>query len=345
MPFLGGDHHRMDSSGLTFTVEGHELECGRVLKGARVRYRQFGQLNAARDNAMVVCHALTGNAAVDSWWKELFGPGQLLDPAKYFIVCANMLGSCYGTTGPTELDPETDKPYGTDFPDVTVRDSVRLHIRLVREGLGVQSIACVIGGSLGGMQCLEWAAICGPEYIRSIIPICCGASHQPWQIGISEVQRQAIYADADWKEGQYTREKPPHRGLAVARQIAMISYRSHTAYSQKFARKVVEGGRQAGQGQRVFFQVEDYLRKQGQKFLSRFDALSYIKLTRTMDSHDLGRGRAGGIQGVLRRMTMPALVISVTSDTLYPPSEQKALFEGLPNSEFLMIDRSCPPRI
>eukprot|EP00457_Paulinella_chromatophora_P002442 gb/GEZN01002447.1/.p1 GENE.gb/GEZN01002447.1/~~gb/GEZN01002447.1/.p1 ORF type:complete len:461 (-),score=76.50 gb/GEZN01002447.1/:1034-2416(-) len=340
---MDDEYGKMDDSGETFRVENFELECGVTLKQAQVRYRKFGEFNEKKDNCLVVCHALTGNAAVDSWWSDIFGPGRMLDPSKYLIVCANVLGSCYGSTGPVAENPETGKPYGNKFPDTTIRDTVRLHHRLVKQGLGATSIACVVGGSLGGMQTLEWAAICGPEYVRSIIPICCGAYHRAWQIGISETQRQAIYADPKWQGGAYEK-KPGHEpdhGLSVARQIAMITYRSHEAYNEKFGRKQVTGLEEEKlterDGQRVHWDVERYLRYQGYKFLSRFDALSYVKVTRMMDSHDVGRGR-GGVEAALAKMTMPALIVAVSSDALYPPSEQRELHRMLPHSEFLLVE-------
>eukprot|EP00808_Paulinella_micropora_P022806 g78444.t1 len=328
----------MDDRGETFVMDQFQLESGAILLKPQVRYRKLGEFNAARDNCVVVCHALTGNAAVNDWWKAIFGPGRLLDPTKYLIVCANVLGSCYGTTGPTTINPATGKRYGPDFPDVTVRDSVKMHIRLVKEHLRASSVACVVGGSLGGMQTLEWAYICGPEFVRCIIPMSCGAWQRPWQIGISEAQRQAIYADPKWKGGHYLKKpgEEPALGLSVARQMAMITYRSHQAYSEKFGRKIVQGG-DAANGQVVYFQVEKYLRYQGVKFPSRFDALCYVKVTRMMDSHDLGRDR-GGVEQALSQLTMPALVISVSSDALYPPIEQRELHRLLPNSDFLMVD-------
>lgn len=314
---------------------------GTILRNVQVRYRAYGELNRERNNAVVVCHALTGNASVDSWWKEIFGPEKLLDPTRNFIICANVLGSCYGTSGPLTANPETGKPYGASFPDTTVRDSVRIHIKLLKEELRVRQVACVIGGSMGGMQTLEWGAIGGPDFVRSIVPICCGTHHHAWQIGISETQRQAIYADPNWNGGNYRKGHEPLRGLSVARQIAMFSYRSHRAYESKFGRRRVTRENHDDMdenGQREHYDVENYLRYQGEKFLTRFDALSYVKCTRMMDSHDIGRGR-GGIERAARELiTMPSLVVGVSSDALYPPSEQKELQRLLPRSEFFMID-------
>ena len=280
---------------------------------------------------MIVCHALTGNQAVHSWWKEIFGKDKLLDPTKYKIVCANVLGSCYGTTGPSSIDRTTRLPYGSEFPETTIRDTVRLHMKLIKEELKVKHIACVIGGSMGGMQALEWAAIGGPELVRTVVPICCGTHHHAWQIAVSETQRRAIRNDPNWYGGDYYQKcVAPNQGLALARQIAMISYRSHEAYEKKFGRHKGNDGT---------FEVERYLTHQGRKFLPRFDASSYVHLTQVMDSHDLGRNRHEGIvEFAAKRMTMPALVVGVSSDGLYPTSEQEALHRVLPNSEYLCVD-------
>ena len=222
----------MDASGETYVIKSFELESGQVLENVEIRYRTYGDLNETRDNCVVVCHALTGNASVHSWWKEIFGSGKLLDPSRTFIVCANVLGSCYGTTGPTSIDPKTKRLYGTSFPDVTIRDTVRSQILLVKDKLGIRQVACVIGGSMGGMQTLEWGALCcDTNFVKSIVPICCGTHHHAWQIGISETQRQAIYADPNWNHGNYHETgRRPNQGLSVARQIAMFSYRSHESY-------------------------------------------------------------------------------------------------------------------
>ncbi|EDQ85798.1 uncharacterized protein MONBRDRAFT_28812 [Monosiga brevicollis MX1] len=215
-----------------------KLENGQVLEQVHVDYSTYGTLNAARDNVLVVCHALTGNANLHTWWGGLLGPARAFDTDRYFIVCANILGSCYGTTGPASPHPRdpNHRPYRHRFPNVTVRDTVHLHARLLTEVLHVTAIPCVVGGSLGGMQTLEWAASY-PDLVQSFITIACGPDHSPWQIAFGEVQRQAIYADPCWQEGNYTAEAPPTRGLAVARQMAMVSYRTPQAYEHKFARR------------------------------------------------------------------------------------------------------------
>jgi len=331
------EYGTMTSDGETYECASHVLESGQTLFQVQVRYRTYGSLNEDKDNCMVVCHALTGNAALDSWWGDMLGPGRLFDTRKYLVVCCNVLGSCYGTTGPTNVNLATGLPYSTAFPDVTIRDSVSLHLRAVKEGIGASSVVAVIGGSLGGMQALEWALIAG-TYVKTVVAMCCGASHSPWQIGISETQRQAIYADPKWRGGQYPLSDPPVTGLSVARQVAMITYRSHQAYVEKFGRTEIFH-EPAGNGQARFFDVENYLRYQGIKFPARFDALSYVKLTRLMDTHDVGRGR-GGLENGLRRLVQPTLVLYISSDALYPPDEQEALARMLPCSEYHVINSS-----
>ena len=334
---MNDEYSNLNSDGDTYTYPGKfVLESGEFLMNPSVRYRTYGALNKQRSNAMVVCHALTGNAALDSWWGEMLGPGKLFDTRKFFIICCNVLGSCYGTTGPTSLNPETGEPYGIDFPDITVRDNVKLHIEVVKDGLKVNRIACVVGGSLGGMQALEWALCGGPEFVNCIMAMCCGAEHSPWQIGISETQRQAIYADPKWRDGNYLKyQDPPFSGLSVARQFAMITYRTASAYVDKFGREEI-ANEEAGYRQARYFEVERYLRYQGKKFTSRYDPMSYIYVTRMMDTHDVGRAR-GGVRAALKRLTQPVLIISIDSDILYPPSEQNALHRMLPHSEIHVI--------
>jgi len=334
---MNDEYSDMNSDGDTYLFPGRFLlECGGFLTNPTVRYRTYGALNTERNNCMVVCHALTGNAALDSWWGEMLGPDKLFDTRKFFVVCCNVLGSCYGTTGPVSINPSTGEVYGASFPEITVRDTVRLHMAVVKDGLKVSRVACVVGGSLGGMQALEWALCSEPSFIGCVITMCCGAEHTPWQIGISEAQRQAIYADPKWRGGDYVRYKdPPLAGLSVARQMAMITYRSHRAYEDKFGREEISD-EPAGNGQNRFFEVERYLRYQGEKFQGRFDPLCYIAVTRMMDTHDVGRGR-GGVKKALGSISQPVLVVTVDSDILYPPVEQEALHRMIHDSERLVI--------
>lgn len=321
------EYGNMDSSSLQFEVPRFSLENGTELQNIAVNYATFGKLNAQRDNALVVCHALTGNSSLDTWWGGLLGPECAFDTSKYFVVCANILGSCYGTTGPASINPSTGKVYGSQFPDVTVRDTVRLHMKLLQERLNVEQVVSAIGGSLGGMQALEWGML-GGDYVRSVVPIACGSHHTAWQIGISELQRQAIYMDPNYLGGNYSIENPPQQGLALARQIAMITYRTHEMYKRKYGRIREDSN---------LFRVQSYLDYQGQKFLSRFDVNSYVTLTKLMDSHDLGRDR-GGLEAAMKMLEQPVLVLGIDSDVLYPISEQKELNDGLPNSKFSLIN-------
>eukprot|EP00644_Phytophthora_capsici_P003357 jgi/Phyca11/537579/estExt2_fgenesh1_pg.C_PHYCAscaffold_990017 len=305
------------------------LEKGEKLVAPEVAYTTYGKLNAARDNVIVLCHALTGHSLVHQYWDAMV-TSEWTD--KYFIVCSNVLGSCYGTTNPTSVNPLTGRSYGPDFPAVTLRDAVALQRRLLEDGLGVKQVQAVIGGSLGGMQTLEWA-FQGQDYVKSFVAIACGAQHSAWQIGISELQRQAIYMDPNFRDGHYTEDAPPHRGLALARQIAMVSYRTHAAYNEKFGRceEQVEGSDKHDR-----YVVQSYLDYQGEKFLSRFDVNSYLSLLHMMDTHDVGRGR-GGLQKALESLSQPSLVIGVDSDVLYPLCEQQQIADGLPNSQFAAL--------
>jgi homoserine O-acetyltransferase len=323
------------------------LEGGRTLSQLTVAYETYGTLNAARDNAVLVCHALTGSAhaaghleghpgGAAGWWDPMIGSGKAFDTDRFFVVCPNILGSCYGTTGPVSTDPATGRPYGPSFPPVTVRDMVRVQHALLRR-LGVRSLRTVTGGSLGGMQALEWA-IMYPDMVRSLIPIATAASHSPWCIGLNEIARQAIMLDPAWHGGEYPPGAGPHAGLSLARQIAMISYRSDRSFNLRFARD-----RQQGNLPEVrcdpdnLFQVESYLHYQGMKLVARFDANTYIAITRAMDWHDIGYGR-GTLEDVLSSVRSPALCVGITSDVLYPVHEQRALADGLPRGMYREID-------
>ena len=302
------------------------LESGEVLEQVRVAYRTWGRLHPDGTNAVLVCHALTGSADVEAWWKALLGPGRALDPERDFIVCSNTLGSCYGTTGPTSLDPATGAPYGADFPAISVRDMVHLQARLVA-ALGVRRLRSVIGGSLGGLQALEWAATY-PHLVDALVVIAASGRHSAWSIAWSEAQRQAIFADPNWRGGRYPPEQPPAAGLAAARMMAMVSYRSRASLEARFGRDRDASGA---------FAIEGYLRHQGRKLVDRFDASSYVTLTRAMDTHDVARDR-GTYASVLRSMQQPALVVSIPTDVLYPPEEQMELARGLGNARLVRLE-------
>ncbi|KDO28415.1 homoserine O-acetyltransferase [Saprolegnia parasitica CBS 223.65] len=317
----------MEASKQVFHVPSFTLESGVTLEDVTVNYKTFGELNAARDNVLVVCHALTGNAALDTWWGSLLGDGKPFDTAKYHVVCANFLGSCYGTTGPTSVNPSTQRPYGSSFPLTTIRDSVGLHLRLVRDEIGAKKIAAVIGGSLGGMQALEWGFL-GKGLVQRVGVIACGARHTAWQIGMSEVQRQAIYRDPLYCGGHYDPSRPPKDGLAIARQMAMLTYRTHRVYAERYGRETHPDGR---------FAVQSYLDYQGDKFLTRFDANAYVAVTKSMDTHDVGRGR-GGVDAALATLRdLPVSIVGIDSDLLYPISEQIELHERIPNSTLHVV--------
>jgi homoserine O-acetyltransferase len=325
------------------------LESGAVLPSLKIAYTVHGRLNAEGTNAVLVCHALTGNAhAVDAhmeggetvagWFNGSIGPGLGIDTDRHFVICSNILGSCYGTTGPASINPLTGTPYRLTFPQMTVRDVVRAQ-KLLIDHLGVRRLATVIGGSLGGMQALEWALLY-PGTVDSIVPIATAAAHSPWCIGISETQRLAIINDPAWQNGNYAGQ--PERGLAIARAVAMISYRSQESFTSRFHRKGVAPG-DGHERVRVFndvplsFAVQSYLRYQGQKLAARFDANTYIYLTRAMDLHDVSAGR-GAMNDVLGSIRARVLSIGISSDVLYPPEEQRAIARAVPLGKYEELD-------
>lgn len=317
-----------------------ELELGGRLEQVAIAFETYGELNARGDNAVLVCHALTGSAhaagrtdreEVPGWWDPLIGPGKALDTRRYFVVCSNVLGGCYGSTGPSSVDPATGHPYGVDFPRYTVRDMVEAQRRLL-DRLGVRSLAAVVGGSMGGMQVLEWAAM-HPGRVRSIVPIAIGPRHSAWAIGLNEVARRAITSDPQWQGGRYPVDRQPERGLGLARAIAMLSYRSFDSLERKFGRERAAAGRDL---LGVSFEIESYLEYQGVKLVQRFDANTYLYLTRAMDDFDVAAGR-GKVAEVLSRMVMPALVMGIASDVLYPEPEQRALADELGNARYATI--------
>jgi homoserine O-acetyltransferase len=299
------------------------LEGGGRLDGVRVAYRTWGEPKA---EATLICHALTGSADADDWWGGLFGPGRVFDPYRDYIVAVNVLGGCSGTTGPTSAQPGRLAPYGPDFPDVSIRDMVRLQ-SLVLSHLGVARLRLVIGGSMGGMQTLEWALMY-PERVDAIVPIGVGAAQSPWAIALSETQRQAIVTDPRFRNGRYRKGRGPDDGLATARMIAMCSYRSPDNFATRFGRvEQDEGG----------FAVQSYLRHQGAKLVERFDANTYLALLSSMDGYDLGRGR-GPTEAVLRHVSTPALAVGISSDALYPAREVEELARSLGNAEFALLE-------
>jgi homoserine O-acetyltransferase len=302
------------------------LENGDVLQDVEIAFQTWGERVNAKDHAILICHALTGSADVEAWWPGIIGPGATFDPAHDYIICANILGSCYGTTGPVSYKPNTQERYRADFPRISVRDMVELQ-RLLLDELGVSQLELVTGPSLGGMQALEWAAMY-PERVGSIVPIGVGGRHSAWCIGISEAQRAAIAADPNWKEGFYSDDAPPEQGLSAARMMAVCTYRSWQSFDARFGRDKRSSDE---------YQVQSYLRHQGRKINDRFDANTYVTLTHAMHTHDIARGR-GGYREVLASIQHPALVVSVSSDALYPPEEQRYLSNCLPNGVYETLE-------
>ena len=305
------------------------LESGAQLAPVHVAYETYGSLNEAGTNAILICHALTANAhaagkhsaieKTSGWWDPLIGPGRAFDTDRYFIVCPNILGSCYGTSGPASLNPSTGELYRLEFPEFTIRDIVTVQKKLL-DFLGVHQLVTISGSSLGGMQVLEWPLMY-PDYCKSIIPISTAVRQTAWCIALNTAARTAIVNDPDWNHGDY--ERQPAKGLSLARMIGMISYRSGTEFEQRFRNDN--------------HQIESYLRYQGEKLVSRFDANTYLYLTRAMDFHDVTRGR-GTVESVLAEINCPVCCIGFSSDARYPVSDQQELVRHIPNSELHILN-------
>ena len=314
--------------------DGLLLDCGIALPLLVVAYRTYGTLNAAASNAILVCHALTLDQFVaephpttgkPGWWAQVVGPGQPIDTGRYFVVCANVLGGCMGSTGPQELRDEA-QPWGADFPPVTVRDMVRAQKRLV-EHLGIGRLFAVVGGSMGGMQALEWAATY-PDSVFACVPIATASYHSAQNIAFHEVGRQAIFADPDWQGGRYWESgRVPARGLAVARMAAHITYLSEQALTRKFGRRLQNPNALSLFGD--MFEVESYLRHQGSTFVTRFDANSYLTITRAMDYFDLAAEHDGDLSRAFAGSRTRFCVISFSSDWLFPTAQSRAVAQAL----------------
>ncbi|KAG1746914.1 Alpha/Beta hydrolase protein [Suillus lakei] len=380
-------------------VPSFALENGRILREVPVAYKTWGKLSDTRDNVMIICHALTGSADVENWWGPLIGRGKAFDPNRFFIFCANVMGSPYGSASPVTINPETGKPYGPEFPQTSIRDDVRLH-KLVLDKLGISNVAVVIGGSMGGMAVLEWPLCSPPGYVRHIIPLATSARHSAWGISWGEVQRQSIYSDPLYDDGYYATQ--PSTGLAAARMAALLTYRSRDSFESRFGRRpqippvpessvvtpsitladqdlaahnegykkvtrvrpqtrtsaasssphsLTEGPNGTGSiSPPPPFSVQSYLRYQGAKFVARFDANCYIHITRKLDTHDVARGRISttedppsptaqstNLAAVIATLPSRALVISVETDGLFTPSEQKELATHIPDAELVVI--------
>lgn len=308
------------------TIPTFEFENGAVLNQVPVGYERWGRLNEAADNVVIVGHSLTSTPDARSWWSGCIGPGKALDTDQFFVLCANVIGSPYGTLSPISINPETGKAYGNTLPQASIRDTVRLH-RALLDHMGVRKIAFVIGGSMGGMQALEWAYY-GTDYVRGIVPIAVGGCHSPWCVAWSEAQRQAIYADSHWKNGTYDPQSPPRDGLAAARMMAMVSYRSLASFNSRFGRERNRTGA---------FNVESWLHHHGDKIVNRFDPACYAYLTRSMDTHDVSRGR-GDYVDALASIDQPTLAVGIRSDILYLLEELEELFRHIPRAELAVME-------
>ncbi len=312
------------------------LDCGSSLAPVQIAYTTVGTLNADRSNAILIPHALTGDQYVaqrhpitgkPGWWDVLVGPGKPLDPTRYFLICANVVGGCMGTTGPSHADPATGRPYGLSFPVITIADMVRAQVALI-DHLGIEQLFCVIGGSMGGMQVLQWASAY-PSRVFAAVPLATAARHSAQNIAFHEVGRQAIMADPDWAGGEYlSRGSVPRRGLSVARMAAHITYLSETALQAKFGRNL-QNRLSLSYGFEADFQVESYLRHQGSTFVERFDANSYLYITRAMDYFDLAAEHGGVLAAAFRNTPTRFCIVSFTSDWLFPTSESRALVHAL----------------
>jgi homoserine O-acetyltransferase len=313
-----------------------KLDCGVDLAPFQIAYQTYGTLNADKSNAILICHALTGDQHVANvhpvtgkpgWWQTLVGPGKPLDPERYFIICSNVLGGCMGSTGPSSINPATGKLWGLDFPVITIPDMVRAQAMLI-ERLGIEKLFCVVGGSMGGMQVLQWT-VAYPQLVFSALAVACAPRHSAQNIAFHELGRQAVMADPDWLHGRYYDEGVrPHRGLAVARMAAHITYLSDAALHRKFGRRMQDRDLPTFSFD-ADFQVESYLRYQGSSFVDRFDANSYLYLTRAMDYFDIAADHNGVLASAFRGTKTRFCVVSFTSDWLFPTSESRAIVHAL----------------
>jgi homoserine O-acetyltransferase len=312
------------------------LDSGRELSPLTIAYMTYGTLNAERSNAVMAAHALSGDQFVSGthpvtgkpgWWNLMVGPGKAIDTERYFVICANVVGGCMGTTGPSEIDPATGEPYGLNFPLVTIRDMVRAQAMLL-DALGIEQLLCVLGGSMGGMQALQWP-VSYPKRVFSAMPLATGARHSAQNIAFHEVGRQAIMADPDWQGGNYGRAgASPAKGLAVARMAAHITYLSEAALQRKFGRNLQDRDALSF-GFDADFQIESYLRHQGLSFVDRFDANSYLYMTRAMDYFDLAADYGGVLAEAFRNTPTRFCLVSFTSDWLFPTAENKRVAHAL----------------
>ena len=312
------------------------LDCGQTINDFPLAYETYGELNKNKSNSILVFHALTGDQFVsginpitkrEGWWDTAVGPGKAIDTDKYFVICANVLGGCMGTYGPKELNKKTNEPYGLNFPVITIKDMVSAQEALL-DYFKIEKLLCVLGGSMGGMQLLQFCASF-PDRTFSAVPIACSSSHSAQNIALNELARQAIMADPEWKKGEYGKTKNlPKNGLAVARMAGHISYLSESGLQEKFGRKLQEKANYEFSFN-ADFQVESYLRHQGYSFVERFDANSYLYITRAMDYFDLSKQYKNGLIDAFKDQKTKFLVISFSSDWLYPTKHSKDIVIAL----------------
>ncbi|MFA6152850.1 MAG: homoserine O-acetyltransferase [Chitinophagaceae bacterium] len=301
------------------------LESGSILPRIEIAFHTYGTLNEAKSNVVWICHALTANADAADWWPGMVGSDGVIDTGKYFVVCANILGSCYGTTGPLSIHPQKAEPYFHSFPNITIKDMVAAHI-LLRQHLGIDSIQLLMGGSMGGYQVLEWA-LTEPDLIKSNFLIATSAAESAWGIAIHTAQRLAIEADSSWREDNLSAGA---KGLKAARAIGMLTYRNYAMYEQQ--QKDPDTSKTGN------FRAESYINYQGEKLVNRFNAYSYWFLSKAMDSHNIARKRSGDLIEELKNIKQHTLILAISSDILCPPAEQKLIAKHVPNSTFYEID-------
>jgi len=326
-----------------------KLDCGKTIKNFPIAYETYGTLNENKDNAILVFHALSGDQFAtninpitkkEGWWSNALGDGKAIDTKKYFVICSNVIGGCMGSFGPREINPETNELFGTTFPVITIRDMVKAQIFLLNH-FGIDKLFCVTGGSMGGMQVLQFASLF-PNKTYAAIPIACSSSHSAQNIALNELGRQAIMADQNWNKGNYFRTNlSPDKGLAVARMAAHITYLSKKGLQEKFGRKLQDKGSLKFSFD-ADFQIESYLRYQGSNFVDRFDANSYLYITRAMDYFDLEKQFDGNLSNAFKNTKTKFCVISFSSDWLYPTNENKEIVIALntcgANVGFVEID-------
>ena len=315
-----------------------KLDCGEILSQCNVAFMTYGNLNKEKSNAILICHALTGDqycaeinpiSKKSGWWSNLVGSGKVIDTKKYFVICSNVIGGCNGSTGPSSINPKTNKVYNLDFPVITIFDMVKAQVRLI-DFLGIEKLFAVIGGSMGGMQALVWGALYQNK-VNAIIPIATSYRHSAQNIAFHEIGRQAIMADPNWQMGKYNQlKKKPNRGLSVARMVAHITYLSEFGLQKKFGRNL-QFSKSFSYDFNIDFQIESYLKHQGNSFVNRFDANSYLYITKAMDYFDLS-SKKGGLSNLFKDNKSNFCFFTFTSDWLFPTSETKRIIKSLNSS-------------